>query len=234
MPSSLPMRGQSNGSWCALRWVAGVAVAAAVAGCGGEDRIGLRGSGGTNGGGAGGDPVEECVILATTVVAGEGLRFPDGTLVEALFQDSRVPQTDRLDGGAFQLTFAHHLQWGVAPCSSARPSTAALYIDVDGDGTCRLGADEIFVWQRERAPVELSTATLLSSISPGVPHCRLPTERPGVGLVELAQRLCPELGECLPFCSPPDPAASESSEQYDYSCPAGADPGVDAGVDAGG
>jgi hypothetical protein len=233
----------------ALTFAAGLALAS---GCGGDAEREPRGHGGTgaSGGNAGAsgsasNPVGQaghagrggvggissgCPSYRDDVgtrVSGQSFSYPDGTAVTAIFGVER-PQTtvERLEDGAFQLSFFQ----GGSCTTGQRYVPAALYIDADGDGVCRLATDEIFVW----LPSGGSTGTNQQVVfSPVGPHC--PTSVPdylAADVVAAVRQLCPEISDCLPFCEPSDPMLPGSGGNG-AAC-AGTDAGAqDSGVDIG-
>lgn len=166
-----------------------------------------------------------------TTATGAGFAHPDGTPVTATF-GTREQQTatTTVQGGAFSLSFDQPSE--TCNLGTIRYEPAALYIDVNRDGQCTLADDDVFVWLNSGGaaggsnPVALSPdvepcAQRLYSISSS--HTEVDSLR------DALRRLCPEVGDCLPFCRPPDPPMVSLPDRYGGFC--GRDPGTaDAGL----
>jgi hypothetical protein len=107
----------------------------------------------------------------------------------------------------------------------------ALYVDVNGDGACQLATDDVFVRSVNQvrsdpfAPLSLSQD---SERCPALSAFRAPD------VVAAARRLCPEIGDCLPFCSEPEPTATSPAGSFGGFCTDRPDGGTNAGLDGGG
>lgn len=195
---------------------------------------GNAGTSGASGGRAGqgglgpfdGTPSSGCRYLdhVGTTVTGQGFSYPDGTGVHAIF-GARTTQTaiEPLRGGAFEVTFyeAGYCTLGV------RYVPAALFIDVDGDGVCRLAVDRVFVWLPSGGASGTNHGVL---VAPDSPHC--PAWLPELladDTVATVRQLCPEIGSCLPFC---EPASSPRSDENSAACARGDAGAADGGGDA--
>jgi hypothetical protein len=172
-------------------------------------------------------PIEDDERL--TRVLGEGFDYPDGTDVTGTvgyLPSETATATASLAGGSFALEFPAP----IVTCASISLSFA-LYVDVNGDGTCQLATDDVFVRSANQetfgsfAPLSLSRD---SERCPALSALRAPD------VVAAARRLCPEIGDCLPFCSEPEPTATSPAGSFGGFCTDPLDGGTNAGLDGGG
>ena len=128
-------------------------------------------------------------LSVTTEVQASGFDYSDGMVVHATF-GSYTPQnaSDIIEDGAFSFSFDQPS----TACSIGQRLTepAAFYIDANGDGTCNLAEDYVFIWF---APALLSISASSQRCPP--PENEYVTDR----VVDAVRRLCPEIGSCIPF-----------------------------------
>jgi hypothetical protein len=198
----------------------------AVSGSGGvSGQTGIAGRPGSSGCGPVA-PVE--VDERLTRVQGEGFDYPDGTDVTGTVgyrPSETATATASLAGGSFALEFPGP----IASCATATLSFA-LYVDVNGDGSCQLATDDVFV--RSANPESGSFAPL--SLSRDSERCPALSAFRAPDVVAAARRLCPEIGDCLPFCSEPEPTATSPAGSFGGFCTDQLDGGTNAGLDGGG
>jgi hypothetical protein len=159
-----------------------------------------------------------------TRVLGEGFDYPDGTDVTgtvAYLPSETATATASLAGGSFGLEFPGP----IAACASLTLSFA-LYVDVNGDGACQLATDDVFV--RSVNPEGTGYFSPLS-LSQDSERCPALSALGAPAVVAAARRLCPEIGDCLPFCTEPDPAPTSPAAPYGGFCADLPDGGTDAG-----
>jgi len=203
----------------ALKWASVVLALAASLGCDDDDD-------------AGDNPFncDQGTFSIETTTEGAHFAHPDGTPVTATF-GSRQPQTatTRVQDGAFSVSFAQPDP--ACNLGGSRVEPVALYIDGNGDGRCTLAEDDVFIWTVFGGP---SGGKSRISLSPTLEPCAtgfsLSSFRDVVDDVRDAlRRLCPEVGDCLPLCRPPDPPGEDLPDGYGGFCgsgPAAPDAGV--------
>ncbi|MEY2929805.1 MAG: hypothetical protein RL033_554, partial [Pseudomonadota bacterium] len=177
-------------------------------GSGGNGASGGSGGSGGSAGNLGGQSGATNFCQGTrsigTRVLGQGFPYPDGVAVTALFVAKPAETAlDRLEGGAFQFAFYHADD--SCPLGDQRSIPAALYIDVDGDGVCTLATDEVFVWEPSGGILGTDRQVVFS---PSEPHCPPLSAYSAPEIIAAVRQLCPEIGDCLPFCNPPNPRQS--------------------------
>jgi hypothetical protein len=159
-----------------------------------------------------------------TLVSGEGFDYPDGTAVTATVgPDASETATTSLEDGTFDFDFPAPL----AACGLPTLSVA-LYIDVDGDGSCQLAADDVFV--RAVRPGTTAGSYAALSVSQDSERCPALFAAAAPNVVAAARRLCPEIGVCLPFCSEPEPTRPDpAGDGFGGFCSEPTDGGLDGG-----
>jgi hypothetical protein len=121
--------------------------------------------------------------------------------VRATFGDSSesaLDATTSIQNGEFQIAFDSPLEGCNLGANRVEP--IALYVDVDGDGACDLATDEVFVTSATGGPSGPRNQLILS---PSIDHCP-PSGFYVSGQLDAVRRLCPDAGDCLPFCRPPN------------------------------
>ena len=141
-----------------------------------------------------------------TSLMASGFDYPDGTIVRATFgRDAPQDMSASLVDGAFSLSFNQPSE--TCSLGATREEPAAFYIDANGDGTCTLADDYAFVWiaESEHGSGTPSVVGAGFPVSPDSKRCPMSARSGAEPVVVAMRRLCPEIGSCIPFCSPPAP-----------------------------